>query len=170
MKSAVIILSQKLLGAEYQNRLKKGINIYKKNNLDYIILPSESVNDKNIQFLENADIQTKKILTEANSKDTIGEAYLIKENILLPYNIDKVYVVSSDYHIEYRAKIIFDFVLGNDFDIIYCCVPTEKMRIRNVIINQLKSLGDFNNLVQETKDENLLINHSLYKEEGGQIK
>jgi len=147
MKSCVIILSQRLLGSEYQQRLEKGIDVYKEHSADYIVLPSESGNEKNIQFLQAFGIPRYKILTEPASRDTIGEACFVKRNILVPQNIQKIYVVSSDYHLDYRAKIIFDYILENEYIIEYCCAETQKMRDRSIISGQLQSLQYFNNFV-----------------------
>jgi len=163
MNSIVVVLSQKSQGLEYQNRLEKAVQIFFENNLDYIVLLSESTTQKNINFLKNLGISSDKILLEPEPKDTIGEAFFIKRNILLPYNVNKVYVVSSDYHLEYRAKIIFDFILQNDFAVKYCYSKTEKMHNRKIIIDQLKSLEYFNNLIKQCKGDNLIANHPLYK-------
>jgi len=164
MNNIVAVLSQKTQGLEYQNRLEKAVKVFFKNNLDYIVLLSESAIQKNIHFLENLGISSEKILSESSPKDTIGEAFFLKKNILLPYNVNKVYVVSSDYHLEYRAKIIFDFILQNDFIVKYCYSETGKMCNRSVIIDQLKSLEYFNNLIKQCENDNLIVNHPLYKE------
>ena len=165
MKKAVVVLSQKLQGNEYFKRLRKGINTYHKEKADYIVLLSESVNKKNLQLVEERGVPTEKILTEPNSKDTIGEVFLLKKNIVLPYNIRRIYVVSSDYHIKYRAKTIFDYVFETGIDIDFVGIKTNKAKNKKVVSDQLRSLQYFSDIIKHTKDDNLLANHPLYKEE-----
>jgi len=134
MVRGVLILSQKRQDTEYLCRLKKGIDIFKEKSLDYMILSSESVSNENIKYLCDRGISPGKILTESNSRDTIGEALFVKQNIIVPYKIKELYVISSDYHINYRVRAIFDYVFGTDADIIYIEVKTDKSKDPNTIV------------------------------------
>ena len=164
MKKAVVVLSQKLQGKEYYARLNEGIKMFYNNNCDYIVLLSESVSEKNINFLAENNILKDSVLLEPNSKDTIGEAALVRENIVEPYQIKDLFVVSSDYHINYRARAVFDYVFAEDFDVNvhYSEVKTEKMGNRVAILDQLRSVSFFTKVVEDPKNKNILKKHPLY--------
>lgn len=164
MKKAVVVLSQKLQGKEYYARLNEGIKMFYNNSCDYIVLLSESVNEKNINLLAENNILKDSVLLEPNSKDTIGEAALVRENIVTPYQIKDLFVISSDYHINYRARAVFDYVFAEDRDvnIHYGEVKTEKMGNRTVILDQMRSVSFFTKVVQDSTSKNILKRHPLY--------
>ncbi len=56
------------------------------------------------------------IITELNSRDTVGEAFFTKQNILNKKEWQNVLVVTSDYHVD-RSRRIFEFIYGNDYTI-----------------------------------------------------
>ena len=164
MKSAVAILSQKEQGDEYFSRLRLGLDVFSKNNLDYVVLLSESCNEKNIDFILEKGIPREKIILEPRPKDTIGEAYFLKHSVLLPNDIKSIHVVTSDYHMVYRARIIFDYMLADDYSVNYHKSKTGKVRHRKFIVDQLRSLNYFSSLVSKYPDDNLIIvNHPLYE-------
>lgn len=164
-RSCVAVLSQKLLGEEFFSRLEKANIIYKQTGSKYFVILSEAANsDKILQHINDKfKIPSNLILTVKNSKDTIGEAIFLKKNIVIGYNIKQVFLVSSDYHIDYRVKIIFDYVFNNETRIKYCKSKTNKIKNKKVILNQLKSLQYFFNLTKKSHSlENMLMNHPLY--------
>jgi uncharacterized SAM-binding protein YcdF (DUF218 family) len=61
-------------------------------------------------------IPKNQILTENNSRDTVGDAFFTKTNIVKKKNWNKLLVVTSLYHVE-RTKIIFDFIYGSNYSI-----------------------------------------------------
>ena len=163
MKKCVVILSQKRQDSEFYKRFEKGIEVFYNKKCNYIALLSESANEKNLKLLNDAGINDENILTEKTSKDTIGEAFFVKKNIVLPYNIKSVFVVSSDYHLRYRAKIIFDYIFESQISVSYVEVKTKKIKNREIITDQLRSLKYFDNLITKKKNEISLIDHPLYK-------
>src|SRR3989338_5334202 len=56
-------------------------------------------------------MKAENILTEEDSKDTLGNAFFTKINILEPNKWTDITVVTSDYHLE-RTKYVFELVLG----------------------------------------------------------
>jgi len=52
-------------------------------------------------------VPEKQILKEELSRDTVGQAYFVKRDLVLPRNWEKLVVVSSDYHMR-RVMKIFD--------------------------------------------------------------
>ena len=170
MKTCVAVLSQKLLGDEYFKRLDYGIQVFKRKKLDFIALLSESANKGIIEYVKKKNIPTQKILIEAKSKDTIGEAYFIKKNIIKLYNIKELHLVSSDYHLHHRAKIIFDFIVGETTKIYYHPVATDLLNVKEVIYDQQESLENFFNTFSGVErgddfaiEKALYEKHKLYK-------
>lgn len=165
--SCVAVLSQKLLGEEFFSRLEKANMIYKQTKSKYFVILSEAANsDKILQHINDKfNIPSNLILRVQNSKDTIGEAIFLKKNIVIGYNIKQVFLVSSDYHIDYRVKIIFDYIFNNETKIRYYKSKTNKLKNRKVILNQLKSLQYFFNLTKKDHSlEDILMNHPLYRD------
>ena len=66
-------------------------------------------------FLKNG-IPKKNIVTEINSRDTVGDAIFSKINIVKNSNCKSILVVTSYYHVE-RTKMIFDFIYGANYSI-----------------------------------------------------
>jgi len=61
-------------------------------------------------------IRQDQIIVESNSRDTVGDAYFTKVNIVVPAVWKRMAVVTSDYHVS-RTHDIFDFVYGDGFQI-----------------------------------------------------
>lgn len=59
-------------------------------------------------------IPSDKIITERNSRDTVGDAFFTKRNILVSQKWKNIIVVTSDYHVD-RASIIFKFIYGHEY-------------------------------------------------------
>lgn len=70
------------------------------------------------QRLEN------RIFYEAQSLDTIGNAWFVKKECLEPLGITSCIVVTSDYHIK-RTQVVFDWVLGPAYTIAYAEAPSQ---------------------------------------------
>lgn len=65
---------------------------------------------------ENFQIDAKYILKEESPKDTVGEAFFTKINIVKPKEWQRLLIITSDYHVPRTAKI-FKFIYGNEFQI-----------------------------------------------------
>lgn len=175
MKDAVIVLSHKIdsngkLSKEYKKRLDKGIELVLDKKANYIILCGERA-DKDVKnYAINKGIKSNKILTQTESRDTIGEAFCTKKRVLAPRNLRDIIVVSSDYHIRYRAALIFDFILGKNFNVEYIGAKSGKLNNPQVIEDQMNSLATFLKTFYKTSAENdeeiektILKNQDLYK-------
>ena len=64
------------------------------------------------------------IFFEAQSLDTIGNAWFAKKECLEPLGITHCIVVTSDYHIE-RARTVFEWVLGPDYTVACAAAPSH---------------------------------------------
>jgi uncharacterized SAM-binding protein YcdF (DUF218 family) len=76
------------------------------------------------EYAMELGVPEEAILIEDESKDTIGNAYFSRVRFLDPHNWKKVLIVTSEYHIS-RAKIVFDKVLGPEFQIEYVGVDSK---------------------------------------------
>lgn len=68
------------------------------------------------EYLVHCGLAASKIITENNSRDTVGDAYFTRINIAKPMSFSNLCVVTSDYHLD-RAKLIFDFVYAENYQI-----------------------------------------------------
>jgi uncharacterized SAM-binding protein YcdF (DUF218 family) len=75
------------------------------------------------EYAVSQGVPQQNIFLDERSKDTLGNAYFTKVDILEPHNWKKVIVITSDFHYE-RTKFIFDLVLGPDYEIEYDLVET----------------------------------------------
>lgn len=69
------------------------------------------------------------VYTEANSRDTIGNATQVKRNILLPNDWQNILIVTSDSH-ERRCRKIFARVLGNQFEVASVAAPEKLANVK----------------------------------------
>lgn len=67
-------------------------------------------------YLISIGVKSDKIITEINSRDTVGDAVFTKVNVSEPRGFNKVCVVTSNYHVPRTTKI-FNFVYGSEYDI-----------------------------------------------------
>lgn len=67
-------------------------------------------------YLIEMGVQNKQILSDTNSRDTVGDAFFTRLNICEPLGLKSILVITSNYHV-IRTKEIFDFVYGDKFKI-----------------------------------------------------
>jgi uncharacterized SAM-binding protein YcdF (DUF218 family) len=91
-------------------------------------------------LIVNHCLSDSNILTEPNSRDTVGDAYFTKVNVIEPLGFTEILVVTSDYHIP-RTKEIFDFVYGNHYSLSYFGAATRNHQER--LESELSSLEAF---------------------------
>lgn len=65
-------------------------------------------------IIDSLGVNPNKVITELNSRDTVGDAYFTKINLALIFNWKRLCVVTSDYHVD-RAQEIFNFIYGSNF-------------------------------------------------------
>lgn len=61
-------------------------------------------------------VPSEKIITELNSRDTVGDAFFTKLNILKNIDWKNLLIVTSDYHV-FRTSKIFKFIYGSQYQI-----------------------------------------------------
>lgn len=92
-------------------------------------------------------IPSNKILTELNSRDTVGDAFFTKQNVVIARNWKNLLVVTSDYHVK-RTSIIFNFIYGSNYKI---DVIGAQSRKSDALSSEIKSLASFRKTFQDLK-------------------
>jgi|TARA_B100001971_G_C18130716_1_gene504664 uncharacterized SAM-binding protein YcdF (DUF218 family) len=143
MKDVIIVLAGGVnpdgtLPKSPKARVEKGVELYKDRQARKLVmsgaygfwldwLKKVPVKHESVAMKEYAislGVPSDAILIEDQSKDTLGNAYFTKINVLEKYSWKDVVVVTSEFHIP-RTKIVFDVVLGPDYKINY--VPSENI-------------------------------------------
>lgn len=65
------------------------------------------------------------IIAECNPRDTVGDAFFSRRNIIESTSIQTLHVVTSDYHLK-RCKHIFTFVFGRTISIQFHSIKTSQ--------------------------------------------
>lgn len=127
---AVIVLANQmdengLLNSESKARANKAVQIFNEYEISHIVTCGWNYrNDSEIKIADafksyivnSLGVNPSKVITELNSRDTVGDAYFTKINIALSLNWKNLCVVTSDYHVN-RTQEIFSFIYGNDFSV-----------------------------------------------------
>jgi len=105
------------------------------------------------EYLVSKGITQDIIKTDINSRDTVGDAIFSKINFLDIYKIEKLYVVTSDYHVM-RTKIIFESIIPINIEFLGFKTSNNAL----YFASELDSLRAFKHTF---KDANLKSNESL---------
>ena len=166
---AVIVLSHLMnihgqLGNESKSRAKLAYKIFTSIDSKSLILTLgwDYRDDSNIpiaismrDYLISQGIDSKKIMIDINSRDTVGDAIFSKINFYDKYLFKELHIVTSDYHTE-RTKFIFE-------KIIPCKIKVHGSKTNqgnNKKISEEKSLEAFKSTFSDT---NFKSNKSLIK-------
>ena len=124
----ILVLSNEMnregeLNRESKARANKAIKVFKSYSAKYLITSGwDYRKDTDLciatafknYIISNSDIKSNLVLTELNSRDTVGDAYFTKTNIVIPNNFRKLCVITSNYHI-FRTRRIFNLIYGNKY-------------------------------------------------------
>jgi uncharacterized SAM-binding protein YcdF (DUF218 family) len=67
-------------------------------------------------YIVNLGVPSEEIITEINSRDTVGDAFFTKINVVKQRNWKNLLIVTSDYHV-FRTSKIFKFIYGPQYKI-----------------------------------------------------
>ena len=151
---ALIVLSNYMdkngvLNEESKLRALKAIETYNDKQINYIITTGWNYrDDTNINIsdsfkefiLSNSSIKREKIISDPNSRDTVGDAFFTKKNIIKPKNLKNICIVTSDWHIK-RTSMIFNFIYGKDYLLKFIETKTSRSHIFQK--NEKNSLNTF---------------------------
>ena len=143
------------------NRLEKGIELFKKGASENIVvsgkygfmedyIPIITEAKAMCRYLEKKAIPKEKIILEEESKDTLGNAFFTKTNILEPRKWQTIIVITSEFHIP-RTKYIFKKILGEKYKINFVKASSgfSDHKLRELIIKEQKLL----NLIKQWLDK-----------------
>lgn len=146
--SAIIVLGNLMseegeLNIESSSRMNIAIEALHENQVPYIVTcgwayrsdsPVAIADAMRNYAIKMGNINPESILTEKNSRDTVGDAIFTKKNIALKRGWKNILVITSDYHVS-RTHIIFNYIYGNSCDIevkgITTDVANEQLKIEN---------------------------------------
>ena len=112
-----------VLNIESKKRADLAISLYRKDNVEKIFtIGWDYRQDSNLpialavkNYLITRGINENIIMSDYNSRDTVGDAIFTRVNFLKKFKIDKLLVVTSDYHVE-RTSLIFNKILPSNID------------------------------------------------------
>ena len=119
-KRALIILSHLKdangeLDDETLARIELGIELFRSKEFDFIVTSGwDYQDDSDLKIGEvvadnlrkRYSIDKSKILVDVCSRDTVGDAFFLRKNVVRPYDIRSITVVTSSYHVR-RADEVF---------------------------------------------------------------
>lgn len=114
-----------VLNRESSSRMDMAIEAFHEDQASYIITCGWAYrSDSTITIadamkkyaVEIGGVPSSSILTEINSRDTVGDAIFTKRNIALKREWNKFLIVTSDYHVK-RTYEIFNFIYGEEYAI-----------------------------------------------------
>ena len=119
-KHALIILSHLKnangeLDDETLARIELGIELFRSKEFDFIVTSGwDYQDDSDLKIGEvvadnlrkRYSIDKSKILVDVCSRDTVGDAFFLRKNVILPYDIGSITLVTSSYHVR-RADEVF---------------------------------------------------------------
>ena len=139
------------LDLETSARIKLGVELHRRKKTDFIITTgwnhrSDSctkighvvARDLDLSYRINSD----EILVDIESRDTVGDAFFLRKNILIPFRIRSVTVVTSDYHVP-RAEHIFKMFLTPRVEVVTVGVELGIIIDDNIRARELHSQAAF---------------------------
>lgn len=107
--------------------------------------------DAGARYLLDQGVPLERVLTEAGSLDTIGNAYFSRVLHIDPMGLRRLLVITSEFHLE-RAEAIFKWVYGlvpNGYHLDFEAVPDVGISVEALHARQLKEHQSLRHL-QET--------------------
>lgn len=128
--SAIIVLGHLMskegeLNNESSSRMNLAIEAFHENQAPYIVTcgwayrtdsPVTIADAMRNYAIKMGNINPGSIITEMNSRDTVGDAIFTKKNVALKRRWNNILVVTSDYHVS-RTQIIFNYIYGDHYNI-----------------------------------------------------
>jgi len=181
---AVIVLAnemdaQGVLNKESSSRADLAANLTKKLKIPYVVTCGWAYRiDTNINiadafkdYIATLGVIPEQIITEVNSRDTVGDAVFTRMNIVEPLGFKKFCVVTSNYHVA-RTKKVFDFVYGSNFSFDVRGAEVEfdddvlskELNSESAFTNTFSNvqLGDFDGIMEALKENHPFYNGKIY--------
>ena len=122
-KHALIILSHLKdangeLDDETLARIELGVELFRSKEFDFIVTSGWDYQDDSDlkigevvadNLRERYSIDKSKILVDVCSRDTVGDAFFLRKNVVRPYDIGSITVVTSSYHVRKADEVFKKF-------------------------------------------------------------
>ena len=136
-----------ILNLESKKRSDLGIDLFKKYNSSCIITLGWDYREDSDLYISDCvknyicsrKINPEVIISENNSRDTVGDA-IFSKLVVSKTNYNKIMITTSNYHIA-RTKTIFKMIYGNEFRLYFCGV--RGFSSKNKIAHEKDSLSQF---------------------------
>jgi len=122
-------------------------------------------------YIENLGVRPEQILTEKNSRDTVGDAVFTRLNLVEPLGFKRFCVVTSNYHVA-RARKVFNFVYGSNFsiDVIGADVEFDVSFLSKEIDSEIAfdrtfydvGIGDMGQIMEALRNNHPFYNGEIY--------
>jgi uncharacterized SAM-binding protein YcdF (DUF218 family) len=186
ISDAVIVLSNQMnidgvLNDESKARAIKAVKVFKESSNGALVTCGWNYrNDTNIKIADSfkqyitveLGVDPSKVITEPNSRDTVGDAYFTKVNLAKSHFWKKIIVITSDYHVM-RTKEIFNFIYGDNFlvEVIGASIDINNSNFEKEF-NSLKAFrktflginaGDDEEILRVLRERHPFYNGTIYK-------
>jgi len=122
-------------------------------------------------YIMNLGVSSEQIITEVNSRDTVGDAVFTRLNLVEPLGFRKFFVVTSNYHVA-RTKKIFNFVYGSNFkfDVKGVEVDFDNKALSKEVDSEIAfertfcdvKIGDMEQIIEALKKNHPFYNGNIY--------
>lgn len=139
------------LGSESQARLKKAVQLHQQNPFDLFLTTGwnyrkdcpRMIGAVMAEHLSEAyGIDENLIVADFNSRDTVGDAFFLRKNAIVPMNIRDLVAVTSDYHVD-RTEAIFRALCPEGTTLNVIGAKTHSAQDPTVLAHEKKSLLAF---------------------------
>ena len=155
-KDALIILSHLKdangeLDDETLARIELGIEIFRSKEFDFIVTSGWDYQDNSDlkigevvadNLRERYSINKNKILVDVCSRDTVGDAFFLRKNVVRPYDISSITVVTSSYHVQ-RADEVFKKFFSPSVSVLTVGAKFTLDNLEERLVNEEKSYRAF---------------------------
>ena len=160
--SAIIVLGNLMsksgkLNAESCSRMDVAIEAFHNHQAPFIVTCGWAYREDSLITIADAmkayaieigGVSFDAILTEKNSRDTVGDAIFTKNNLAIKKEWRSLLIVTSDYHAS-RTHEIFNFVYGKSFEIQVVTASTGEKVTECLLRSELKSIEAFHQTFKE---------------------
>lgn len=105
------------------------------------VVPPTTEAEKMKKTLMTFGIPKSSIVKEENSKDTIGNAYFVKKEVIEPLKLHRLLIICARYHF-IRVQYVFKKIFGRSYDLDYKVIPTpydhEREQLQHKLLTQQK--------------------------------
>lgn len=107
--------SKGILDQESLSRIEAALKLDKTENFNFILTSGwDYRKDSNLKIgnviadklINEYFIERERVIVDVCSRDTVGDAFFLRKNAIIPFSIQNLVVVTSDYHVR-RVDIIF---------------------------------------------------------------